>query len=199
MKIASRFTGWTSIGGQIVLTASAAFSAGLQLQGLITLNNPDNYAPTRWQGMFFYWLVLLYSAAVNIWGSKVLPHTNLASGVLHIAGVAAIMAVLGVMAPKHDAHFVFVQVTNTNGWQNGGVSWLVGLLSAIYPLLSYEAACHLAEEMPRPARDVPIAMVGSVAVNGILGLGYCILLLYSLGDLDELLASPTGFPFMQLY
>ncbi|KAJ8066091.1 hypothetical protein OCU04_005181 [Sclerotinia nivalis] len=199
MKIASWFTGWTSIGGQIVLTASAAFSAGLQFQGLITLNNPDSYVPTRWQGMLFYWLVLSYSAAVNIWGSKVLPHTNLASGVLHIAGLVAIMAVLGVMAPKHDAHFVFVQVTNTSGWQNGGASWLVGLLSAVYPLLGYDAACHLAEEMPRPARDVPIAMVGSVAVNGILGLGYCILLLYSLGDLDELLASPTGFPFMQLY
>lgn len=39
--------------------------------------------------------------------------------------------------------------------------------------------------MPRPARDVPIAMVGSVAVNGMLGLGYCIMLLYSLGDLNE--------------
>lgn len=80
MKIASWFTGWISIGGQIVLTASAAFSAGLQFQGLVTLNNPDSYVPTRWQGMLFYWLVLLYSAAVNIWGSKILPHTNLASG-----------------------------------------------------------------------------------------------------------------------
>ncbi|CAD6442152.1 0253d708-9c43-4fb6-a098-87eff587cd46 [Sclerotinia trifoliorum] len=149
--------------------------------------------------MLFYWLVLLYSATVNIWGSKVLPHTNLASGVLHITGLVAVMMVLGVMAPKHSAHFVFVQVTNTSGWQDGGASWLVGLLSAVYPLPGYDAACHLAEEMPRPARNVPIAMVGSVAVNGILGLGYCILLLCSLGDLDELLASPTGFPFMQLY
>ncbi|TGO35062.1 hypothetical protein BHYA_0172g00250 [Botrytis hyacinthi] len=199
MKIASWFTGWISIGGQIVLTASAAFSAGLQFQGLITLNNPDSYVPTRWQGMLFYWLVLLYSAAVNIWGSKILPHTNLASGILHLAGFVAIMAVLGAMAPKHDADFVFTEVTNTSGWESDGVSWLVGLLSAVYPFLGYDAACHLAEEMPRPARDVPIAMVGSVAVNGILGLGYCIMLLYSLGDLNELLASPTGFPFMQLY
>lgn len=152
MKVASWFTGWISIGGQIVLTASAAFSAGLQFQGLITLNHPDSYVPARWQGMLFYWLVLLYSAALNIWGSKILPHTNLASGkslatqlmtsseliilgILHIAGFVAIMGVLGVMAPKHDAHFVFVQVTNTSGWQNGGVSWLVGLLSAVYPFL----------------------------------------------------------------
>ena len=62
-----------------MLTASAAFAAGLQMQGLLILNNPD-YVPQRYQGMMFYWFVLAYSAAVNIWGSKVLPHTNLASG-----------------------------------------------------------------------------------------------------------------------
>ncbi|KAM3075567.1 hypothetical protein ACMFMG_007706 [Clarireedia jacksonii] len=197
-KIASWFTGWISIGGQIVLTASAAFSAGLQFQGLITLNNPDTYVPKRWQGMLFYWLILLYSAVVNIWGSRILPHTNIASGVLHIAGFVAIVAVLGAMAPKHDAYFVFVKVTNTSGWENDGVSWLVGLLSAVYPLLGYDAACHLAEELPRPARNVPIAMVCSVVINGLMGLGYCIILLYSLGNLDDLLASRTGFPYMQL-
>jgi choline transport protein len=76
---ASWFTAWISIGGQTVLTASAAFAGGLQLQALITLNNPD-YTPERWHGMLFYWLVLLYSVVVNIWGSKILPQTNLASG-----------------------------------------------------------------------------------------------------------------------
>lgn len=64
----------------MVLTSSAAFAAGLQLQALITLNHPDSYVPTRWQGMLFYWLVIAYSTAVNIWGSKILPHTNLVSG-----------------------------------------------------------------------------------------------------------------------
>lgn len=80
--IASWLTGWISVGGQIVLTASAAFVAGLQFQSLITLSHPNSYMPERWQGMLFYWFTLLYSAAVNIWGSKVLPHTNLASGTL---------------------------------------------------------------------------------------------------------------------
>jgi len=42
-------------------------------------------------------------------------------------------------------------------------------------------------------------MVGSVLVNGIIGVAYCLMLLFSLGDLTSLLASPTGFPFMQLY
>lgn len=64
---------------------------------------------------------------------------------------------------------------------------------------SYDSATHLAEEMVHPARDVPIAMIGSVIVNGIMGLGYCVILLFSIGDLDQLLLSPTGFPFMQLF
>ena len=65
-----------------MLAASAAFAAGLQLQALITLNNPDSYVPTRWQGMLFYWLILAYSAAINIFGSKILPHTNTTAGKL---------------------------------------------------------------------------------------------------------------------
>jgi choline transport protein len=58
---------------------------------------------------------------------------------------------------------------------------------------------RLAEELIHPARNVPIAMVGSVLVNGIMGFGYAIVLLISLGDLNELLTSPIGFPFMQLF
>jgi choline transport protein len=103
------------------------------------------------------------------------------------------------MAPKNSSSFVFTEVSNTSGWSSDGISWLVGLLSSVYPLLGYDAACHLAEEMPHASRNVPLAMVGSVTVNGILGIGYCIMLLFSTGPLETLLATPTGFPFMQIF
>jgi choline transport protein len=109
------------------------------------------------------------------------------------------MIVFGVLAPKHTASYVFVETSNTSGWENNGVSWLIGLVSTVYPFLGYDAAVHLSEEMENPSRNVPIAMVGSVIVNGILGFGYCLMLLFSLGDLNELLLTPTGFPFMQLF
>jgi choline transport protein len=56
-------------------------------------------------------------------------------GVLHLAGFVAIVVVLGVMSPKHSAHYVFVDVANSSGWSNDGVAWLVGLLSSVYPFL----------------------------------------------------------------
>lgn len=63
----------------------------------------------------------------------------------------------------------------------------------------YDAAAHLAEEIPHAARNVPLAMVGSVIANGVLGFIYCLVLLFGLGDLNSLLETTTGFPFMQLY
>ena len=42
-------------------------------------------------------------------------------------------------------------------------------------------------------------MVGSVVINGLMGLVYAIVLLFGLGDLHTLLASKIGFPFMQLF
>lgn len=78
--VSSWFTGWISVGGQVMLTASAAFAGGLQLQSLITLNHLDTYVPKRWQGMLFYDLVLLYSLIINVYGIKILAHMNTASG-----------------------------------------------------------------------------------------------------------------------
>ncbi|KAM0332007.1 hypothetical protein ACHAQA_002273 [Verticillium albo-atrum] len=42
-------------------------------------------------------------------------------------------------------------------------------------------------------------MVGSVVINGLMGLAYVVVLLFSTGPLESLLTSRTGFPFMQIY
>ncbi|OAQ83835.1 amino acid/polyamine transporter I [Purpureocillium lilacinum] len=197
-NIAASFaTGWISVGGQIVFTASAAFAAGLQIQALIVLNN-ETYSPERWHGMLLYFAVLTYAGVLNIFGMKAMPHVNLISGFIHVAGLVAITVALGVLAPKSSSAFVWTEFVNSSGWGNDGVSWLVGLISAVYPFLGYDAACHLAEELPRASRNVPLAMVGSVAVNGIMGLAYCIVLLYCAGQSDFATA-PLGFPYMQIY
>lgn len=133
--IASWYTGWISIGGQVLLTASAGFLGGLQFQALITVNNTE-YVGQRWQGLLLYWLVLAYAFVVNVWGSRLLPGINLGSGILHVGGFIAIVCILGVMSsPKHTAQYVFVETSNSTGWQSDGIAWLVGLISTVYPFL----------------------------------------------------------------
>jgi amino acid transporter len=42
-------------------------------------------------------------------------------------------------------------------------------------------------------------MMSSVAVNGVLGFIMLVTLCFTLGDVDKVLNTPTGFPFIQIF
>ena len=58
---------------------------------------------------------------------------------------------------------------------------------------------HLAAEVTDAPRYIPQAMVLSVGLNGVMVFGYVLALLYSMGNVEEILFSPTGFPIIELY
>lgn len=48
-----------------------------------------------------------------------------------------------------------------------GVAWLLGLLQSALSFAGYDAVAHMVEEMPRPTRDAPNAMILSVTIGGV--------------------------------
>lgn len=42
-------------------------------------------------------------------------------------------------------------------------------------------------------------MCASVIINGLLGLGMLIAVLFCLGNLEDALSTPTGFPFIEIF
>ena len=127
-------------------------------------------------------------------------HLNIGSMVVHGCGYIIVIVVLSAMGtPHHDASFVFTSFVNESGWSSDGVAWCLGLLTTSYGFVGYDAAAHMSEEMKNAARDVPRAMVGSVVISGILTFPYIIALLFAVGDINELIATPTGSPITQLF
>jgi choline transport protein len=57
----------------------------------------------------------------------------------------------------------------------------------------------LAEEIEHASSVIPRSMIYSVLINGALGFGMCIALLFCLGDIDTALTSATGYPFIEVY
>ena len=119
--------------------------------------------------------------------------------IIHGCGFICVIVVMSVMGSHHDASFVFTSFQNQSGWSSDGVAWCLGLLTTSYGFVGYDAAAHMSEEMKNAARDMPRAMFGSVVVSGILTFPYIIALLFAIGDIDDLLASPTGSPITQLF
>lgn len=57
----------------------------------------------------------------------------------------------------------------------------------------------MSEEIENPNQNVPRAIWLSVMINGTMGFGMLLAMLFCAGDLDTVLASPTGFPFMAIF
>jgi choline transport protein len=94
---------------------------------------------------------------------------------------------------------VFTDFENLGGWSLNGVAWCVGLITSAFPFTGYDGACHMSEEIESAEFVVPQALLISVGLNGVLGFGFLIALLFSLGDLETTLSTPTGYPIIQIF
>ncbi len=57
----------------------------------------------------------------------------------------------------------------------------------------------MSEEIQNASTVVPRSMITSVILNGVLGFGMLIAVLFCVGDIDSVLHTPTGYPFMQIF
>ncbi|PIG85334.1 GABA permease [Aspergillus arachidicola] len=199
VKGPSWVVGWITTFGWIAVAASAPFLSGTMIQGLLVLNY-DNYAFQRWHGTLIYWAILVISAIVNIQGSRVLPVVENLSLGFHVVAFIIVLVVICVVSPtKHVPEFVFVDTINNSGWGNNGIAWCVGMLSSCYVLVGYDAAIHLCEEMKDPRTDIPLAMIGAVLINGTIGFGFLVAILFCMGDLKSALDTTTGYPIIEIF
>lgn len=56
-----------------------------------------------------------------------------------------------------------------------------------------------AEEIKNAGETLPKAMMTAVVVNGCLGFVMLVTICFTLGDINNILASPTGYPFIQVF
>lgn len=57
----------------------------------------------------------------------------------------------------------------------------------------------MSEETTRANVNIPRAMIGSIAINGLTGFAYILTVLYSIDDIDTVLASTTGYPIIEVF
>jgi len=62
-----------------------------------------------------------------------------------------------------------------------------------------DGVIHMCEEVEDPEVEVPRSLVVSICINGFLGIGMMLIMLFCIGDVQDALTSPTGFPFIQIF
>lgn len=149
--------------------------------------------------MVAYEVLNSFSFLFNCFG-KLLP--KIATATLYVSLVSFTVILITVPATAHihaTAQFVFANFVNSTGWPSDGIAFLVGLINPNSIFAGLDTATHLAEEVPRPERSIPIAILGTVVIGFVTSWTYCIALFFSANNLDDILKTPTGVPILALY
>ncbi|KAI9650471.1 hypothetical protein NHQ30_000487 [Ciborinia camelliae] len=181
----------------VTATTAGAFFTSELIEGLAIQNNSE-YVPTGWKGTLIFWAVLFLCVAINGFLSRALPILEVAILIIHILGFFAIIIPLVHLGPHGNAKEIFTTFVNT-GWESQSLSFFIGLNGNIAAFTGADSAIHMSEEVKHASLNVPRSMLLSVFMNGLLGFGMLLAVLFCAGDLDKAAESPTGFPFIAIF
>jgi len=197
--VASWITGWLTLVGNWTVTLSINFSGGQLILSAITLWRED-FVANQYQTILMFWAVMLVCLAVNVFGAKYLDLINKICIYWTSSSVVIILITLLSMADhKRSGEFVFAHYdASQSGWPSGW-AFFVGLLQAAYTLTGYGMVASMCEEVQQPQKEVPKAIVLSVAAAGVTGVIYLIPILFVLPDVQMLLNVGNGQPIGLLF
>ncbi|KAI9830271.1 MAG: hypothetical protein M1838_005819 [Thelocarpon superellum] len=197
-KFLSYMTGWMTVLGWLAGMASLAFLGGTVIQGLLVLNY-DSYVFERWHGTLLFYAVMAICLFINTVMASWLPKVEGLMFITHIVSFFGILVPLVYFAPHGSASDVFATFVNGGGWSSNGVSFFVGIITSVYAFVGTDSACHMAEEIQDASTVVPWCMMTTMAINGVLGFGMLLAILFCVGDVNDALNTPTGYPFIEIF
>jgi choline transport protein len=183
--------GWQSF------VPGAANVGATTLQGLGVVAS-GSYTPKAYQTVLLTILFCVAAPLFNTLLAKKLPSIESGVFILYIIAFLAFLVVLVAMGPRSSAKEVFTHFEDNAGWGSIGAACFVGINGPVITLLGSDSAVHLAEELRDASRNMPRAMIMYAVVN--FGLGFTMLLafIFVVGDVDSILSSATGQPWIQV-
>ncbi|KAJ5094596.1 hypothetical protein N7456_010457 [Penicillium angulare] len=178
MELLSYVTGWLSaISWQVLLVATNQL-CGTLVQNLVRMSI-KGYRPTTWKRTLIGLCMQLFAVGANLAGGKFLPSLETFTFVIHVLGYFGILIPVAYMAKHKSTSEVFGTSLNSGNFSTHGLAWFVGLNSYVNIFGGGDAAVHMAEEVENAAVALPQALMLTILIDGCMGLGMIILLLYS--------------------
>lgn len=213
--------GWLIVIAWQVYLAGSSLVVGIVVQGLIALNNPD-YAFERWHCTLLTIAAISSAVLMNTVLASRLPVVQYLLFALHFGGIFAIVIPLWLTAERGNPSDVLLKFSDNGNWGSVGLSSMIGLTLFVGLLNGYDCIAHMcmfnlthqcclvvvtftnivvskAEETVDASRIIPIAITWSVGYNIMTLFIIGTALIFCLGDVESLMNTRTGQPFIQLF
>ncbi|KAL8677101.1 MAG: hypothetical protein Q9186_006439 [Xanthomendoza sp. 1 TL-2023] len=197
-NFASYLTGWFAWAGSIFTSAAVAVAVGSAGVGCWQLAHPD-FVIEPWHVFVGYQVVNIFAFFFNCYGG-ILPAMGQLAFWTSLVSFLVILITVPAKAPTHqNAKFVFANFVNNTGWSQNGIAFIVGLINTNWAFACLDCATHLSEEIARPEKMIPVAILGTVAIGFATSWTYSVALFFSMKDVDGLVATSTKVPILALF
>lgn len=193
------FTGILSYFGSIFTAASVTSTLAASIVALYSLKNP-NFTIETWHIFVTYEVINVFVAIFNIYG-KTLPFIT--GSALYFSLLAFIVTLITCLACSSGnfnlPKFVFSDFTNTTGWENSGIAFIVGLISPIWSFVGLDAAAHMVDELGyRKAKIlVPRAIICTVILGFVTAFSYSIGIFFCTNDSSKIVSA--AYPRLEIF
>lgn len=186
--------------GQICGVASTEYGSAGILLAAVSIGSNGSYIPTAQHTVGVQAGLCIFHGLINSLSTKWLAKITTSYVVFHgLAIVTCSIALLACCDNRHDATYVFTNVTPNSGWTPVGFSFLFGFLSVSWTMTDYDATAHITEEMDEPEKKAPWAIFLAMALTYVMGWLFTIVLCFTMGDPTVLLANELEQPVIQLF
>lgn len=197
------FAGFWNCLAWILGAASMSLILGQQTVSMYALMHPG-FTPQAWH-IFISMIICTWMCCCTVlFMNRFLPHIGNLGAFFILAGVLITIIVCAVMPHVNGTGYasdtnVWQTWTNGTGYSSQGFVFVAGMLNGAYSVGTPDCSTHLAEEIPKPSRNVPKAVLAQMSIGFVTGIVYMVAVFYSINDLDAVINSVYGFPLAEIY
>ncbi|SNX86943.1 related to HNM1 - choline permease [Melanopsichium pennsylvanicum] len=198
-RFLSYFTSWIVLLGWVFLAVAGQSIVTTIVLAMANLTFPS-YDIKDWHVSLTIIAAALFSFVVANFASTLISRINVMAFTISVVGFFSIILTLLVQSRGHynTVEFALVDIVNMSGWSSSFIPWVLGLSQAALSTTAFDAPAHFSEELRQPSKQVPIAILGSLGTSVIMTLCYAFVLVFTIPQLDEIMATTTGFPFAEI-
>lgn len=201
-RICGWFAGYWNTSAWMVGSASMASISAQIVVTMYGLYHPS-YIVERWHVFIAYLLITWLSCATVLFANRALPMINNIGLFFILAGVFITILVCAIMPSRNStghasSSFVWTEWSNQAGYTSNGFVFLAGMLNGAFAVGTPDCVSHLAEEIPNPRRNVPLAIAAQMVTGFLTAFLYLIAIFYSISDMDAVLGAPY-LPLAAIY
>ncbi|TQB67712.1 hypothetical protein MPDQ_004906 [Monascus purpureus] len=202
-RVCGWFAGWWNFFAWIFGAASTTQIVAAQSVSMYALFHPG-FEWQRWHVFVSYIIITWMCCLLVAFANRAMPTVEALGGTLVLLGFIITLVVCAVMPHRNNQpyasnSFVWRDWKNETGWSSNGLVFCLGMLNGAFAVGTADVISHLAEEVPRPAKNIPLGILAQYVIGFITALCFAAGIFYGIYDLDAVVKSADLFPLTEIY